>query len=98
MLLGYNSRYSGSFDLLDTVNYPKMCADRSIKMENNNIEYYRGQNELTYVIEENSNPGIVEMINSWMFQNGTNAEDLLGRWDKTQGILFISTDSQEAEG
>ena len=67
-------------------------------MENNNIEYYRGQNELTYVIEENSNPGIVEMINSWMFQNGTNAKDLLGRWDKTQGILFISTDSQEAEG
>ena len=75
-----------------------MCADRSIKMENNNIEYYRGQNELTYVIEENSNPRIVEMINSLMFQNGTNAEDLLGRWDKTQGILFISTDSQEAEG
>jgi hypothetical protein len=27
LYLGYSSRYSGAFDLGDTIKYPKMCAD-----------------------------------------------------------------------
>jgi hypothetical protein len=103
LFLGYTSRYSGSFDLGDTIQYPKMCADKSVNMTDG-VKYYRGQNELAYVIGEDSKSGgIVSMMDTsetWMFQNGTSAEGLLGRWDRywKQGTLFIKTDSQEAEG
>jgi len=32
LFLAYSSRYSGSFDLGDTMKYPKMCAHSSINM------------------------------------------------------------------
>jgi hypothetical protein len=36
----------------------------------------------------------------WMFQNGSAAAGLLGRWDRFArgGTIFVQTDSQEAEG
>jgi hypothetical protein len=47
LFLAYSSRYSGSFDLGDTMKYPKMCAKHSINMtvKDDGVQYYRGQNE-----------------------------------------------------
>lgn len=44
LFLAYSSRYSGSFDLGDTMKYPKMCASSSINMTVNGdgVQYYRG--------------------------------------------------------
>jgi hypothetical protein len=46
LFLAYSSRYSGSFDLGDTMKYPKMCAASSINMtvDDDGVQYYRGQN------------------------------------------------------
>ena len=83
--IGYSSRYSGSFDLLDTFRYPKMCAATSMNMTNG-VHYYRGQNELVYVIGEDSSAGSalddMDRGKSWLFQNGTDATNWLGRFDE----------------
>lgn len=102
LYLAYSSKYSGSFDLSDTLKYPKMCMDYSYNMTDG-VTYYRGQNEFAYVIGEKSKGATgVNMMDdggTWMFQNGTNAVGLLGRWTKArQGTIYIQTDSQEAEG
>ena len=104
LLLGWVSRYSGSFDLGDTIKFPKMCADQSQNMTDG-VTYYRGQWEYPYVIGEMSKSGsVVNQMDGeqfWMFTNGTDANGLLGRWDRfadPQGVLYIQTDAQEAEG
>jgi len=53
LYFAYSSKYSGSFDLSDTLKYPKMCMDYSINMTKG-IEYYRGQNEKSYIIGKES--------------------------------------------
>lgn len=40
----YTSRYSGGFNLLDTLKIPKACAYKSANLTA--VEYYRGQNAL----------------------------------------------------
>ena len=40
LFLAYSSRYSGSFDLGDTMKYPKMCASASTNMTDG-LHYYR---------------------------------------------------------
>jgi hypothetical protein len=102
LYLAYSSKYSGSFDLADTLKYPKMCMDFSYNMTEG-VSYFRGQNELAYVIGEKSKGATgVNMMDdggTWMFQNGTSAVGLLGRWSKSrQGTIYVQTDSQEAEG
>jgi len=52
--LGYSSRYSGAFDLLDTFRYPKMCAQKSANLTSG-VHYYRGQKEMAYIIGKESN-------------------------------------------
>jgi hypothetical protein len=50
----YSSKYSGSFNLLQTFKHPKMCSTASGTLKNEwvgedfAIEYYRGQNEKDY--------------------------------------------------
>lgn len=39
--LAYESRYAGSFDLLDTQKYPRMCASGSLNLTDG-LVYYRG--------------------------------------------------------
>lgn len=71
------------------------------------VEYYRGQNEYAYIIGEKSKGSaavnMMERSPQWMFQNGTSAVGLLGRYasetaQKNGPTIFIQTDSQEAEG
>jgi hypothetical protein len=70
LFLGYDSRYAGSFDLSDTIKYPKMCADKSVNMTDG-VTYYRGQEEFPYIIGEHSNSAnIINMMGDnplWMF-------------------------------
>lgn len=62
-----------------------MCADFSYNMTGG-IQYYRGQKEMKYLIGEQSkgSEGVNMMDDggTWLFQNGSNAAGLLGRWDK----------------
>jgi hypothetical protein len=97
VFLGYVSRYSGSFDLGDTLKYPKMCLDKSINMTEG-VSYYRGQKEMAFVIGESSGAGsIINMMDkeqTWMYQNGTSAETpgiSLGRWARydNRGTIWI---------
>lgn len=79
----WSSKYSGSFELLDSLRFPKMCADFSVNMTDG-VEYYRGQKEKEYDIGRSSkgSEGVLMMTDGgiWIFQNGTLADGLLGRW------------------
>jgi len=44
----YASKYSGGFSLLDSYKIPRPCAFKSFNMTQ--VEYYRGQNPLSYSI------------------------------------------------
>lgn len=79
-----------------------MCMDYSINMTKG-IEYYRGQNEKSYIIGKESvgasAANEMDEDSTWLFQNGTNAQGLLGRYSNVQGgTIYVQTDSQEAEG
>jgi len=99
--MGYSSKYSGSFDLTDTIKYPKMCADLSLNLTNG-VKYYRGRNELPYYVGQQSKGASARLGDdaTWLFQNGTNAQGLLGRFDPNvrSGTFYVQTDSQKAEG
>jgi hypothetical protein len=103
IFLAYSSKYSGSFALLDSLRYPKMCVDFSQNLTGG-ITYYRGQKEEEYQIglESKGSAGVNMMTNggTWLFQNGSEAEGNLGRWVKIQndGRVYVQTDSAEAEG
>lgn len=104
----YSSTYSGAFDLGDTMKYPRMCASESINMTGGNetggVQYYRGQNEKSYWIGRQSNAsravGKMDKGVTWLFQNGTNAEGLIGRFDRSDkgGTIWVQTDSNDAIG
>ena len=53
----YISKYSGGFDLLDSMIIPKPCAARSANLTE--VSYYRGQNELQYSISKENPTGTV---------------------------------------
>lgn len=104
----YGSKYSGSFPLGDTLKYPRMCASASINMTGGNgtggVQYYRGQNEVYYKVGEQSNASLaLRKMNdgtTWIFQNGTEATGLLGRFDRNAqgGMVYIYTESEDAIG
>mmetsp|Transcript_12357 Transcript_12357/g.19192 ORF Transcript_12357/g.19192 Transcript_12357/m.19192 type:complete len:306 (+) Transcript_12357:1499-2416(+) len=97
----YSSRFSGSFDLKDTFRYPKMCAKFSLNMTEG-VKYYIGQKEMQYVIGQESQAGAaldyMDRGKTWMFQNGTSSEGLLGRFDEYYqgGSIFVQTDYDKA--
>jgi hypothetical protein len=46
--IGYESRYSGSFDLQDTFKtYPRMCAKDTVNLTEG-VNYFRGKNAAVY--------------------------------------------------
>ena len=104
----YSSQYSGAFDLGDTMKYPRMCASESINMTGGNttggVQYYRGQHEKSYWIGRQSNAsravGKMDKGVTWLFQNGTSAEGLIGRFDRSDkgGTIWVQTDSNDAIG
>jgi len=103
LFLSYESAYSGSFDLYESMKYPKMCATASINMTDG-MTYYRGQNETPYILEQQAKVAgsLGQMDNgmSFLFENGTAATGMIGRWDAQYagGTIWVQTDSPEAEG
>lgn len=54
----YVSRYSGGFSLIDTMKIPRPCAFESFNLTS--VEYYRGQNTMTYDIgDKNSVANVI---------------------------------------
>jgi len=68
------------------------------------VQYFRGQNEKSYWIGLQSNAhkalGKMDRGIAWMFQNGTDATNLLGRFDRGDrgGTIWVKTDSEDAVG
>ena len=59
----YVSRYSGGFTTLDTMKIPRPSAFASYNLTA--VEYYRGQNTMTYDIgEENNVASVVTQMSS----------------------------------
>lgn len=104
--IAYSSSYAGAFELGDTMKYPRMCASESINMTGGNgtggVQYYKGQHEKSYWIGRQSNASNainkMEMGVTWMFQNGTSAEGLIGKYNSTEKTIWIQTDSNDAIG
>lgn len=100
--IAYNSRYSGSFDLLDTAK-GRMCASTSVNLTDG-LTYYKGQREKAYYIGEES--GSAEILNrmdkghTWLFKNGSAIPKTFGRFDRyvQSGTVFVYTNSDDAVG
>ena len=59
----YISKYSGGFDLLDSMIIPKPCAARSANLTS--VDYYRGQNPYQYKISvENPTGSVITKMDS----------------------------------
>lgn len=59
------------------------------------VQYYRGQHEKSYWIGRQSNAsralGKMDRGITWLFQNGTGAEGLIGRFDRNDkgGTIWV---------
>jgi hypothetical protein len=102
--LGYESRYSGAFDLQDTFKtQPRMCAKATANLTNG-VNYYRAKNEVSYLVgvESSDGTGVINQMDKskdWLFQNGSSAE-LLGYFSEYDqgGTFYISTDNEDDVG
>jgi len=103
LFLGYTSKYSGAFDLAESFKYPRMCAQESMNLTDG-MKYYLAQKETPYNIGKQSDAGDVpkkmDRGTVWLFMNGTNAEGVLGRYDRYDkgGTFQIQTGSEDAVG
>lgn len=61
--IGYESRYSGSFDLQDTFKtYPRMCAKATVNLTDG-VNYFRGKNPAIYDVGATDTQGGIYVIN-----------------------------------
>ena len=56
----YTSKYSGGFDLLDTMKIPRPCAYKSYNMTA--VNYYRGQNTFEQKLTHNNSYSFVTTL------------------------------------
>jgi len=95
----YISKYSGGFDLLDSMIIPKPCAARSANLTS--VDYYRGQNAYQYKISvENPSGSVITQMDSKseiVYQDGTSATDI-ARYDQNSYSVFIQTDDENKVG
>ena len=103
LFLGYESRYSGAFDLQDTFKTnPRMCAAATTNLTNG-INYYRGKQTTTYVVSQESTDGnsVISKMDTgrdWLFQNGTSAAGL-GHYNfSSGGTFYVETENQDDVG
>ena len=71
--IGYESRYSGSFDLQDTFKtFPRMCAKATVNLTDG-VNYFRGKNAAIYDVGATDTQGGINVINQmdddmdWIF-------------------------------
>jgi hypothetical protein len=61
--IGYESRYSGSFDLQDTFKtYPRMCAKATVNLTDG-VNYFRGKEAAVYDVGADDTQGGINVIN-----------------------------------
>ena len=61
--VAYRSKYSGAFNLRDTMKIPRPCAYKSYNLTQ--VTYYRGQNTYSYKISDsNQHTNVVSMMRS----------------------------------
>jgi len=104
LFLGYESRYSGAFDLQDTfTTNPRMCALATTNLTTG-VNYYRGKQEVSYIVSAESTDGNAIINNmdtdkDWIFQNGTSAQNL-GRYDSYDngGTFYVETSNEDDVG
>ena len=93
--LPYKSRYSGGFNLLDTMKIPRPCAFESQNLTS--VQYYRGQNTLSYdLYGSNNQPRAATLMESdakMIFQDGTDASSL-ATYDRNSFTIAIQTDEE----
>lgn len=84
------SKYSGGFDLMDSMIIPKPCAYRSANLTS--VQYYRGQNPKQYDIsEQNSQGNIVTQMSTssnLIYQNGLLANDI-AEYEQSSYSVYI---------
>lgn len=95
----YSSKYSGEFDLKDSMIIPRPCAFKSSNLTS--VNYYRGQNEKQYEISvQNSQGFVITMMDEssvLIYQNGQSAADI-ATYDKDTYSVLIQTDSEDKVG
>jgi len=96
----YTSRYSGGFNLLDSMKIPRACAYKSANLTQ--VDYYRGQNDLTYNIanENPDNTYVATQMSAdteFIFQDGTPATEV-GYYNQKIYSVIIQTDSEDLVG
>ena len=95
----YVSRYSGGFTTLDTMKIPRPSAFASYNLTA--VEYYRGQNTMTYDIgEENNVASVVTQMSSdskIIFQDGTSAESF-AQYSQEDYSIKLQTDEDDMVG
>jgi hypothetical protein len=101
--IGYESRYSGSFDLQDTFKtHPRMCAKATVNLTEG-LNYFRGKNPAIYDVSATDTQGGINVINQmddemdWIFQNGTSVARF-GNYTRIGGKFYMSTDNEDDVG
>lgn len=90
----YASRYSGGFALLDSFKIPRPCAFKSFNMTS--VDYYRGQNALSYSISQNNAMSYVtSLMSSPDLLNMNGKPATLARYDNKTNSIMIQTDKEE---
>jgi len=98
--LPYTSRYSGGFDLLNSMKIPRPCAYKSSNLTA--VEYYRGQNEMDYSISDNNGDvayvvTLMDENSEFIYQNGEPATNV-GRYQQDGYSVKIQTDEEDLVG
>jgi hypothetical protein len=101
--IGYESRYSGSFDLQETFRtYPRMCAKATVNLTDG-IHYFRGKNPTVYDVGSTDTQGGINVINQmddemdWIFQNGTSVARF-GNYTRIGSKFYMSTENEDDVG
>jgi len=96
----YTSRYSGGFNLMDTMKIPRACAYRSANLTS--VDYWRGENDMPYnIYDENTNATFIVTTmtdkSMFVFQDGSSASTI-GRYEQESYTVFIQTDEEDMVG
>lgn len=91
--VGWASRYSGGFSLLDTFKIPRPCAFKSYNMTE--AQYYRGQNEYTYPINQAENTYVTSLMENPTLYLINGTEPQIAKYDKKSNSIIIQTDSED---
>ncbi len=97
----YNSPYSGSFNLIDTMYIPRPCATSSVNLTQ--MDYFYGQYSVNYNLKWENRDVIMARMNDereLVFQNGTDAENFawLGSSSNSRSRVYVQSNDESLVG